>query len=154
MAPADCDPELEPHELGQQLAARNDRNLQTPRFLDFGIAFVHRGSDHNSFGAGHIGRAVPFVDHGAESREPGRDRGQLQVGSADGITQIQQHFGDAAHPDASDTDEMQVLIFEKHLLTVLFLLYFLLSIGNRDFSPSGRRPPPTKHPRRAPQPRA
>jgi hypothetical protein len=35
-------------------------------------------------------------------------------GSADGITQIQQHFGDAAHPDAPDPHEMQVLILKKH----------------------------------------
>jgi len=30
------------------------------------------------------------------------------------ITQIQQHFGNAAHADASDSDEMQVLLLEKH----------------------------------------
>ena len=58
--------------------------------------------------------AVGGLDSGAHLLEaPGNGR-QLEVRSADGVTQIQQNFGDAAHADPADPRKMQVLLPEKH----------------------------------------
>ena len=48
--------------------------------------------------------------------------GKLQVGPADLVAQVEQHFGDAAHADAADAREMQVLGTKKHFLMLLFRL--------------------------------
>ena len=62
MAAGDRDAVLQPHQLGQQLAARDHGDLQAARFLHLGILFVHRGTDHQRAGARDIGRVVAFVD--------------------------------------------------------------------------------------------
>ena len=49
------------------------------------------------------------------------------------IAQRQQDFGDAAHADASDADEMEVLGPKKHFLIVLFRRFGLLSIEMSSF---------------------
>ena len=63
--PADRDAVLLAHQLGQQLAARDHRNRQPPRFDHFRIVGAHRGADHHRFRAGDIFRRVPF-----ENRRP------------------------------------------------------------------------------------
>ena len=50
---------LQPHQLGQQFAARNHRNLQAARFLHLGILFVHRGADHQRARPRHVGGRWP-----------------------------------------------------------------------------------------------
>ena len=66
MAARHRDAVLQPHQLGQQFAARDHRDLQPPRFLHFGILLVHGGADHQRLRARHVGRVVPFVDRGAQ----------------------------------------------------------------------------------------
>ena len=133
MASGDRDAVLQPHQLGQQFAARNDGNQQAARFLHLRIGGIHGGTHHNRLGAGNVGGRVTFVNPRAERRQPFRGGAQLQVRPADLISQIQQHLGDAAHANAADSDEVQVLRLKKHFNLVLFRLSRAMSTGNRFF---------------------
>ena len=75
----------------------------------------------------------------AERRQTLGGRAQLQVRAADLIAQVQQHFGDAAHANASDSDEVQVLGLKKHFNLVLFRLSSGMSMADR-LLPARRRP--------------
>ena len=80
---------------------------------------------------------MPFVDRGAQCRQALGGGGQLQIGAADDVSEIQQHLGDAAHADSADPREMQVLPLKKHYLLVLFRLSPRVSI--KIVSDSGTR---------------
>ncbi len=69
MAPADRDSELQAHQFGQQFTARDHGNLQAPRFLDLGIAFVYRGGNHHRLRTAHVSRCMPFENTRAERRQ-------------------------------------------------------------------------------------
>ena len=56
---------------------------------------------------------------------------QLQVGAAHRIAQFEQHFGQSAHADSADTDEVDRLTLEKHFNYVLFRLLTAVSIALR-----------------------
>jgi len=58
---------------------------------------------------------MAFVNGGAELGQAIGDRRQLQVGAGNGVTQVEQHFGDAAHPDSSDPREVQVAGLQKNI---------------------------------------
>ncbi len=122
MAAGHSDAIFEPHQLGQHLAARDHRKLQTTRFLHFRIVLVDRRTHHHRLRPGHICRRVPLVDGGAKAGQPLRHRAQFDVGSADDMPQIEQHLGDAAHADSADSDEMEVLPAKKHFNLLLFRL--------------------------------
>ena len=105
----DRDAVFQAHQFGEQFAARDHGNLQAARFLHFGIRFLDGGTDHQRLRAGHVLRIVAFVDGCAELRQAvGRGR-KLQIRAGDRVTQIQQHFGDTAHPDSADPREVQML---------------------------------------------
>ncbi len=71
--------------------------------------------------------------------------GQLQIRTGHAIAQLEQHFGEAGHTDASDADEVNVLGFKKHFNIVLFRLFNGLSmVGN-----SSRISPPPAAPLQA-----
>ena len=74
VAAGDGDAVLEAHQLGQQLAARDHRDLQAAGFLDFGVLFVDRGTDHQGAGSGDVGRGMAFVDGGAQGGQTLGDR--------------------------------------------------------------------------------
>ena len=141
---------LQPHQLGQQLAARDHRNLQPARLLHFGILVVHGRADHQRPRAGHVGGGVAFVDARAQRGQPLGDGRQLQIGPADLVAEVQQHLGDAAHADPADAGEMQVLRTKKHFLIVLFRLQSAVNEINRISRPL----PPESRPRAAPRPGA
>ena len=110
-----------------------------------GILFVHRGTDHQRARAGDVGRGVAFEDtraHGGQALGDGR---QFHVAARDLVAQIEQHFRDAAHADASNSGEMKVLGSKEHFLIVLFRLIGQLSIENVAVRPVR---PPLKCPRR------
>ncbi len=138
---------LQAHQLGQQLAARDHGDLQPPRLLHFRILFVHRGTHHQRARAGDVGGGVAFEHtrpHGGEALGNGR---QFHVAARDLVAQIEQHFRDAAHANASNSGEMKVLGSKEHFLIVLFRLIGQLSIENVAVS-SAR--PPLKCPRHVP----
>ena len=130
VAAGDGDAVLQAHQLGQQFAARDHGDLQAARFLHLGVLFIDGGTDHQGARAGDVGRGVAFEDTGAHGGQALGDRRQLHVGAGDLVAQIEQHLGDAAHADAADSREMQVLGSKKHFLIVLFRLSGQLSIEN------------------------
>ena len=110
------------HQFGQQFAARDHRNLQPASLLHFGILLVHRRAHHQSTSPGHIGRGMAFIDPRSHGGQPLRYGREFQIAAADLVTQVEQHFGDAAHANPSDAREVYMLRTKKHLLTVLFRL--------------------------------
>jgi hypothetical protein len=50
----------------------------------------------------------------AQIRKPLGHSGTLEVRTGDFIAEVQQYLGDAAHADAADSDEMNVLDFREH----------------------------------------
>jgi len=109
MAAGHGDPVFQPHQFGQQFAARDHRDLQTPRFLNLGIRFVDGGTHHQRFRSHHIFRVVPFVNRRSQLRQAVGGRRQFQIRSGDRVTQIEQHFGNTAHADSADPREVEVL---------------------------------------------
>ena len=79
VAAGDRDAVLEAHQLGQQLAARDDGDLQAAGLLHFGVLFIDRGTHHQRARAGDVGRGVAFEDtraHGGQALGDGR---QFQI---------------------------------------------------------------------------
>ena len=107
VAAADRDTVLKAHQFGKQLAAGDNGDLQSARFLHFRILLIHRRAHHQRPRAGHIGRREAFVDRSAQGGKALGNGRELQVRPGDPIAEIQQHLGDTAHADASDTGEVQ-----------------------------------------------
>src|ERR1035437_9431553 len=121
---------LEAHELGEEFAARDDGDLEAAGLLHFRVLFLDGGADDEGARAGDVGGGVAFEDtraHGGEALGDGR---QLQVAARDLVAQVEEHFRDAAHADASNSGEMKVLGSKEHFLIVLFRLIEQLSIEN------------------------
>jgi hypothetical protein len=106
---ADCHRVFETQELGKHFAARNDGNALAPGFDDLGVVGLDGTGIHHDIGARDMAAFVPLPDRRTHFREARRDIGRLHVRAAHVETQVQQHFGDAAHADAADTDEMNAL---------------------------------------------
>ena len=100
---------FEPHQLGQHLRTLNHGNLARLRLQHFWVFRVHcrAGDDHRR--PGHVGRVVPFVNRRAQLRQPVSDGAALQIRAGNLHAQVEQDFGNAAHADAADTDEVRVL---------------------------------------------
>ena len=137
---------LQAHQLGQQFAARDHGDLQAAGLLHFRVLFVDRGTDDERARAGDVGRGVAFEDTRTHAGQALGDRRQFHVAARDLVAQIEQHFRDAAHADASNSGEMKVLGSKEHFLIVLFRLIGQLSIENMTVRPVR---PPLKRPRRA-----
>jgi hypothetical protein len=133
MAAGDGDAVLEAHQLGQHFAARDDGDLEAARLLHFGVGFVHGGADDERTRTGDVGRRVAFEDARAHGFQALGGRRKLHVGAADLVSEVEQHFGNAAHADSADPREMQMLGTKKHFLNVLFRLAGLVSIKNCGF---------------------
>ena len=129
VAAGDGDAEFQAHQLGQQLAARDHGKPEAARFDDFRIVGPHRGADDHRLRAGDIRRRVAFVNHRSARRQTFGDGRELQVGSADRIAQFEQHFGQSAHADSADADEVDRLRLKKHFNNVLFRLSERVSIA-------------------------
>ena len=113
--PATATPVLQAHQLSQHLTAGNQRDLQLSRFQDFRVVGRHGRAGDHQVGAAHLLGPVPFEHPSAQLVQAGGDRRAPQVGAADAIRpQRQQDFGDAAHADAADTDEVNALRLKEH----------------------------------------
>src|SRR5690606_26351045 len=69
---------------------------------------------HDGPNAFDIGGIVADAYPGAQLRQPPGDAGFLDVRAADGIAQVEQDLGDAAHSRAADADEMDALYSMFH----------------------------------------
>src|SRR5690606_992592 len=94
------------HQLGQHLGAADDRNA-TVRCLDhFGVLTIHGARNHDHIGPDHVAGGVTDVHRYTEPAQASGNGAFGQVGTADLITLVEQHFGDAAHAGATDADEV------------------------------------------------
>ena len=74
---------------------------------------------------------VTFVNHRAACGQTLRGGREFQIGTGHRIAHIQQHFGEAAHANAADADEVNGLGLKKHFNNVLFRLS-LASVNGPD----------------------
>ena len=57
---------------------------------------------------------MPFENNCSKAGQALRNSAGFQIGSRNLVAEIQQHLGDAAHADAADAYEMNLLNFGKH----------------------------------------
>ncbi len=115
MTAGDGDPILQAHQLRQQFAPRDDGDLQAACFQQFGILLIHGGAHHQGARSGDVRGGVALVDtgsHGGQTVGYGRE---FYVRPTDLVAEVEQHFGDAAHPNSPDPRKMQVLRTKKTL---------------------------------------
>ena len=111
----DRDAVLEPHQLGEHLGARDDRDAALARRVDLHVVARHRGGVDDDVRALHVGGLVAGEDLGAQPLEPLHRVAAPQVGAGDAVAEVEQHLGDAAHADAADAHEVDVLVLLEHL---------------------------------------
>src|SRR5262245_39813772 len=110
----DGDAVLQPHQLGQHLGARYHGNLATDGLDDLWVVGPHSSRSDDDLRVADIFRVVAFEDLRPHAPQSLGDRRQPRVGAGDVIAEVKQHFGYAAHPDAADAHEMNVLILLEH----------------------------------------
>ena len=81
-----------------------------------------RRRDHN-VRPGHILAMVAGGYGTAKLREPLGDGRRAQVGTGNGIAEIEQEFSNAAHANAADTDKMDMFMFFIHRSPARYLLF-------------------------------
>jgi len=106
---------LHPHQLGQHLRPGDDRYVQPPGLDNLRIVVVDRGGDDHHIHVLQVFRLVADADPCTEAGEPLGDFGGAQIGAGNLVPQIEEHFGDAAHADAADADEVNFLYFPVHV---------------------------------------
>ncbi len=110
----DGDAVLKPHQLGQHFRALDHRNMLLPGsgHLDV-IGRDCRAGDHH-VRTGDILGTMAFKNGGAQRAQAIRYQRGLQIGTRNPVAEVEQHFGNAAHADAADTDKMHALELGKH----------------------------------------
>src|SRR5215831_3004356 len=106
---ADGDAVFQPHQFGQHLRARDDRDLALVRFRYFGVVGSDRRRRDHDVRALDVCRFVAFVNGGTQVLETLGERGRLGVRAGDGVAESKQNFGDAAHTDAADAHQVYAL---------------------------------------------
>ena len=109
MGSGDGDAVFQAHQLGKHLGARDHRDFHFVRFDDFGIVGDDGGRSDHHVSAVDVDGFVRVENGGAEFGEAFGDGRRLAVRTGNGIAEGEQDFGDAAHADAADADEMDAL---------------------------------------------
>src|SRR5262249_28606865 len=107
---------FEAHQLGEHLRTLDHRDKLRARRSDFRIVAADGRTGDHDLSARDVLGAMSFKNDGAELGQTFGDRRALHVGTGDAIAQRQQHFGDAAHADATYAYEMYSLNLCKHYL--------------------------------------
>ena len=101
-------PVAEAHQLRQHFRTADHRNARFVCGNDFRVICGNRaGNDHNA-GIAHVFRAMVEINSGAKLRQLLGHRIRRQVGAADLVTFISQHFGNTAHTGTADADKVNV----------------------------------------------
>ena len=108
------DAAAQPHEFGKHHRSRHHGNIGPARRLHFGIAFVYGRRNHQAVGPVNVFLAVSLINRGAQMLQTFRHGTLRQIRAADRITEIQKHFGNAAHTRAADAHEVNVLDYKLH----------------------------------------
>src|SRR5208282_1779176 len=99
---------------GEHLGALNHRYMQPPSFDNFRVIDRNCGTRNHNVRAGNVGGGVSLKNGRAQSTESLCDRRSFQVGAGNLVAEIQQHLGNPAHADATDTHEMNALNLGEH----------------------------------------
>ena len=102
----DGDARFQPHQLGQHFGAPHHRQALGARGDQLGIILLDGGGHHHHVGAVDVLRLVADGDLDALVAQPLDVTALGDVGAGDGVAEINEHLGDAAHADAADADEM------------------------------------------------
>jgi hypothetical protein len=102
------------HEFSQHFRARYNRYATFFCCACFGIIFAHGSGFDNYTGIAQIGRIVPDMNFCAQSAQSVYYRAIGQIRTMHLVTEIEQHFGNAAHTGPSDADHMDNGHFIPH----------------------------------------
>ncbi|OQC00428.1 MAG: hypothetical protein BWX80_03434 [Candidatus Hydrogenedentes bacterium ADurb.Bin101] len=105
---------LQPHQIGQQVAAMNHRYLAAARSLYLNIVRGDGGGDDHNTRVSHMGRVMPDMKSEAVTLQPDSNGRRLHIRAGHLIPQIQQDFGQAAHADAAYTHKMHFSLNAVH----------------------------------------
>jgi hypothetical protein len=141
---------LEPHQFGEHFRAPHHRHALGARGNELRIVALDGSRHDNHLGVAEIVRRVPDRDGGALLAQP-LDVGVLgRVRALHRIAEINQHFGDPAHADAADADEVDRTDIGRELhASILMILLSSWSfapdrpaVRQRRARPAGARPRP------------
>ena len=110
----DRDAVLQPHQLGEHLGPRDDRDAALTCGRYFHVVARHRGGVDDHVRPLHVGGGVALVDLGPQPLEPLHRLAAPGVGAGDPVAEREQDLGDAAHADAADAHEVDVLVLLEH----------------------------------------
>ena len=119
MGAGNRDAALESHQFGQHQCPRHDRDVSFPSGNDFRIVLIDCGRGHDRIGPANIFRRVPERHFRAQAGEALRCGIRSEIGAGHRVAEVDQHFGNAAHAAAADSDEMDILDLVFHALSSL-----------------------------------
>ncbi len=105
----DGDAAAQPHQLGQHHGARHDRHMARARGQHLGVVALYGGGGDDRVGAGDMRGLMTDMDADAQFGQPARHGAVGLIGAGDGVAEVVQDLGDAAHAGTTDADEMDVL---------------------------------------------
>ncbi len=94
------------HQLGEHLGPRHHRDALFQGQGHFRIGRIDRAGHHQHVGTGYIAGLVADEDLCAEALQTLGTGRFLEVRAGHLVAEIEQHFGDAAHADPTDANEM------------------------------------------------
>ncbi len=115
MHPGDGDAVFQPHQFGQHLGTLDHGDSLLVCGENFRVFGAESRGGHNNVRSGDVRRCVSFENGDTQAGQAFSDGRTFQVGPGDAMSKIQQDFGDSAHADTADTDEMHALRADKHL---------------------------------------
>ena len=108
MGPGNGDPVTEAHQLRQHFRTTDHRDTRLVRGDDFRVIGGNRAGNYDHAGIAHVFRAMVEINSGAKLRQLLGHRIRRQVGAADLVTFVSQHFGNTAHTGTADADKVNV----------------------------------------------
>lgn len=127
MAAGNRDGKFHFQKFSQHFRPRNHRNIFAMRLNNFRIIRFNRRRNHRHIGAADIFRCMSARHLHAQPLQTKRRIGDLGIRTADAVTKIKEHFGDAAHADATNADKMDALDFALHESCFLIFSHLLTS---------------------------
>ena len=112
---------LQAHQLGQHFSPHDHRHVGLFGADNLGVVFGDGRGGHHHIGPFDPLATVALINLTAEPGEIFGDGRAAEIGSGDFVAKIQQEFGDPAHADAADADEMDVFGFPVHGVLPVFV---------------------------------
>ncbi len=124
------------HQLRQHLGAADNRNTRLMRRHDLGVIRRDSARHHHHARVEHVFRAMVEINGGAQRRQLLRDSVRRQIGPADLVAFIRQHFRNTAHTGAADANEVNVpdathLGHDRTQFRQLLCIHSLKAFGKR-----------------------